>query len=194
MTGGDEAHEDPRVVRSRESIIAATLDLIAQRGVHDTTVDAISERSGVAKTTIYRHWDSKPEVVLAAISSQLGPPPSPDTGSLRQDLYELVTGLGWALSESPLARMTPSIIDAAHRDPEFADLHRRHVQQRHGVVVAVLERGRDRGELPADVDLTGVPDLLAGPVFHRAFVGHGPIDAAFCQWVVETVLRGLTAD
>ena len=191
MTRPAPAAEDPRVTRSKAAVIEAALALIAERGVAMTTVDEISERSGVAKTTIYRHWNSKPDVVLDAISPQLEPPPVPDTGELRQDLYQLVEGLAWALTDSPLAPLMSSLIDAAERDHEFAALHRRHVRERHDVVRCVLRRGIARGELPGDADLDAVLDVLAGPVFYRRLVSQGSVDVAFCRWVVDVLLRGL---
>lgn len=194
MTQPAPAAEDPRVTRSKAAVIEAALALIAQRGVATTTVDEISERSGVAKTTIYRHWNSKPEVVLDAISSQLEPPPLPETGDLRQDLYQLVEGLARALTDSPLAPLMSSLIDAAERDPEFAALHRRHARQRHDVVRRVLRRGIARGELPGDTDLAAALDLLAGPVFYRRLVSQGSVDAVFCRWVVDVVLQGMRGD
>lgn len=60
---------DPRVARSRTAVIAATLDLLAERGITATTIEAVAERSGVAKTTIYRQWDRQPELVLDAIGT-----------------------------------------------------------------------------------------------------------------------------
>jgi AcrR family transcriptional regulator len=182
------------VARSKAAVIEVALGLIAERGVMATTVDEISERSGVAKTTIYRHWDSKADVVLDAISTQLAPPPSPDTGTLRGDLQELVTGLAWALTDSPLSPLMPSLIDAAERDPEFAELHRRHAGQRHDVVRGVLRRGVERGELPTDVDLDAAMALLAGPVLYRRLMTRGAVDGDFCRWLVDVVLSGLGAD
>lgn len=186
-----DLREDPRIARSKAAVVEATLALIAERGVANTTVDEISERSGVAKTTIYRHWDSKGEVVLDAISGLVQPPPIPDTGALRTDLVALVEGLVGALTSSPLAPMVPSLMDAAARDPEFAKLHGRYAQQRHRAVRAVLERGVERGELSPDVDLDVALALLAGPVFYRRFVSSSPLDPTFGHQVVDVVLRGL---
>lgn len=67
---------DPRVARSRTAVIAATLDLLAERGITATTIEAVAERSGVAKTTIYRQWDRQPELVLDAIGTTVRTPPT----------------------------------------------------------------------------------------------------------------------
>lgn len=185
----DRAAEDPRVTRSKAAIIEATLELLAERGVADTTVEAIAERSGVAKTTIYRHWDDKAEVVLSALGAMLEPPRDPDTGDLRQDLEQLLMGLARSLTDSPIASLLPSLIDAAERDPAFAKVHRRFAEARHRIVRGILQRGLERGELRVDADLEEVMESLAGPLFYRRLVRHEPIPPARCTAVVDAVLQ-----
>ena len=68
---------DPRVIRSRTAVIAATLDLLAERGITATTIEAVAERSGVAKTTIYRQWDGQAALVLDAIGTTVRTPTDP---------------------------------------------------------------------------------------------------------------------
>lgn len=181
---------DPRVVRSRAAVIAATLDLLADRGIAATTIDAVSERSGVAKTTIYRHWDGQPTLVMDAIGSLLEEPPLPDTGSLREDLVALLEGLASALHSSPAAALMPALLEAAERDPAFAALHRTEAAHRHRVVRHVIDRGIERGELPDDADVDALVDLLTGPLFYRRWVSMGTVDAAFAGRVVDVVLSG----
>ena len=179
---------DPRVIRSRTAVIAATLDLLAERGIAATTIEAVAERSGVAKTTIYRQWDGQPALVLDAIGTTLHTPTDPDTGTLRGDLLELLGGLADALNSSPAAGLMPALIDAAERDPAFAALHHREAAQRHRVVHAAIVRGIDRGELTLAADPSEVLDMLAGPVLYRRLVSSGAIDRAFAQRIVDRVL------
>lgn len=191
MSGGESAasgRTDPRVARSRAAVLAATLELLRDRGIGATTIESVSERSGVAKTTIYRHWEGQPELVLAALASTLQSPPDADTGGLRDDLVALAAGLVGALHSSEAAALTPALIDAAERDPAFAALHRREAEERHRVVRAVIARGIARGELPATVDPADVLDQIAGPLFHRRWMSATPVDAAFATRVVDGVL------
>lgn len=186
--------EDPRVARSKASIIEATIELLGERGVADTTIEAISERSGVAKTTIYRHWDNKPEVVVAALHTMIRPPVDPDTGDLRRDLQQLLDGLATALTDSRLAPLLPSLIDAAERDPEFAEVHERFASGRRRTVRRVLERGLERGELRPGVDLDEVMEHLAGPLFFRRLVRRQPIPRTRTRHVVDVVMRAFGAE
>ncbi len=104
--------EDPRVVRSRAAVVEATLALVAEVGIGETTVDAIAERSGVAKTTIYRHWTGKPAIVLDALSSVMAPPADPDTGTVRDDLVVLLEGFATAC---PTVTGAPADLDDGGR-------------------------------------------------------------------------------
>ncbi|GAB3118900.1 TetR/AcrR family transcriptional regulator [Streptomyces calidiresistens] len=180
---------DPRVSRSRARIIEVTLDLLATRGVAGTSVDSIAERSGVAKTTIYRHWSTKGEVILAAIDTCIDTPAAPDLGSLRADLRALIGGLCEALAHSRWAALLPSLLDAALRDPEFAEVHQRFAATRTEPVRRALERGIERGELPADTDPGELVDLLSGAVFYRRLLAGESVDRAYGERIVERVLR-----
>ena len=185
---------DPRVIRSRTAVIAATLDLLAERGIAATTIEAVAERSGVAKTTIYRQWEGQPALVLDAIGTTLHAPTDPDTGTLRGDLLELRGGLADAWNSSPAAGLMLALIDAAERDPAYAALHHREAAQRHQVVHTAIIRGIDRGELTPCADPAEVLDMIAGPVFYRRLVSSGVVDRAFARQIVDRVLTAYTND
>ena len=185
---------DPRVARSRRAVIAATLDLLAERGIAATTIEDVADRSGVAKTTIYRQWDSQPALVLDAIGTTLRTPIDPDTGTLRGDLLDLIGGLVDALNTSPAAGLMPALIDAAERDPSFAALHHREAAQRHQVVLTAIARGIDRGELTPGTDPAEVLDMVAGPVFYRRLVSSGVVNRAFARRIVDRVLTAYAND
>ncbi|HEY3437655.1 MAG TPA: TetR/AcrR family transcriptional regulator, partial [Actinotalea sp.] len=160
-------------MRSRAAVLAATLDLVAERGIAATTIESVAERSGVAKTTIYRQWADQPALILDAIATTLHEPPDPSTGNLRDDLVQLLVGLARALHDGPAAALMPALIEAAERDPAFAALHRREASERHRVVLAVIARGVGRGELPPETDPAEVLDLVTGPLFYRRWVSAG---------------------
>ena len=180
---------DPRVARSRAAVLRAALHLLCERGVAGTTIEAVAERSAVAKTTIYRQWPSQAALVLDVFDSILQPPPDPATGSLRGDLLVLMTGFATALSDGPATALMFTLIDVAERDAAFAALHRREAAHRHAVIRHVIARGITAGELPPGTDPAEILDLLAGPLFHRRAISGGTVDAAFAACVVDRVLR-----
>lgn len=179
---------DPRVARSRAAIVDATVASVLESGVDGASIEDICARSGVARTTVYRHWDSKPELVLDALSRSLRPPRDPDTGTLRDDLLMLVGGFASALSDGPLARLMATMVEAATRDERFAKVHHAEVQQRHGVVRGVVERGIDRGELPQDTDVDDVLAAVLGPIVYRALVAMQPVSSTFVAATVDRTL------
>jgi AcrR family transcriptional regulator len=168
--------------------LSAALDLVAERGIAGATIEAISARSGVAKTTIYRQWPNHAALVLDAFHSVTPDPPLPDTGTLHGDLLVLVGGLAEALGRGRAAVLMASLIDAAQRDPDFARIHAEESLRRRQAVLAVLVRGVERGELAPDTDLEVFVDRLAGPVFHRRFITGLPLDRTFGERVVSAVL------
>src|ERR1700731_1150267 len=86
----DHAGVSARVQRSKEAVLATTNELMSEAGIGGVSIDEVSRRSGVAKTTIYRHWPSRSALLLDACSRLGSPQAPPDTGSLRGDLTLLV--------------------------------------------------------------------------------------------------------
>lgn len=184
---GSELTVDPRVMRSRTRTLQATVDLLRERGIAGTTMEAVAERSGVAKTTIYRQWPSQPALVQDAFASLVNIPATPDTGSLEGDLRQLLSGLVRAVTASPAAALMPALIDAAQRDEAFALLHRSEAETRHRPLLLVVQRAIDRGELAPGTSARDVLDLVAGPVFYRRWVSGTDVDLNF----VDTLLRAV---
>jgi AcrR family transcriptional regulator len=182
---------DPRIQRSRAAALSATVALLSERGVAGTTIEAVAERSGVAKTTIYRQWPHQHALVLDAFATVLPVPQPPRTGSLRSVLVALVAGLCRALTGTPAAALMPVLIDAAERDPVFAALHHQEAARRHQVVRDVLDRAGARGEKVDHLDPDELLDALAGPLFHRRYVTGMDLDDAHAALIVDRAITGL---
>lgn len=194
MTAGSAPRRpDPRIARSRAAVLRACVDLLVERGAAGATIEAVAERAGVAKTTVYRQWPDQAALVRDAFAATLTPYEPPDTGSLRGDLVELVRGLARALAAGPASRLMLGLLDGAERSAALADVHRLEGEARHAAALEVVRRGIRGGELPAGTDPRLVLDLVAGPVFHRRWFGDVPPDADFAEAVVDAVLGGLGA-
>lgn len=185
---------DPRVARSKESVLQATRELLAERGVGDTTIEAISERSGVAKTTIYRHWEGKGAVVFDVIQEMQGQPPLPDTGTFKGDLTALAVALARGLSESGWSSLLPSLIDAAQRDEDLSKLHKEFAADRHRSLQRIVSRARDRGEIRDGVSDDDVLELIAGPLFYRRLMTEKTITSARARRIVDFIHRAIGLD
>jgi AcrR family transcriptional regulator len=164
---------------------------MAEHGVSGLTVDAVAARAGVGKQTIYRHWGSRARLIQAAISCMGRDDELPDTGSLRGDLTELLGQLASFLGQSITGRVLPSLIDAAERDPELAELWQVHIAQRRAMFKHVLRKAIDRGELDAGTDLEVVTDVLAGPFFYRRIIGRREVTSSDIEPVLDLVLRAV---
>src|SRR4051812_13876141 len=92
-TRAAERAVDERIVRSRATVLDATVELLFERGYGGTTVDEISRRSGVAKTTIYRHWPTRTGLLREACSTIGTPLDKPETGNVKEDLTTVLRQL-----------------------------------------------------------------------------------------------------
>ena len=181
----------PREERADRAILAATLELIAVRGVHDLRVDDVAERAGVGKATIYRRYRSKEELIAAAVRSLVGDISIPDTGSTEEDLRRLMRNAVKVYRGSVEASVMPGLVEAINRDPELArSVREGFLTRRRAALSLVLERGVQRGDLRPDLDFELALDVLAGPLFYRLLVTGGPIDKDLADGVAELMIRG----
>ncbi len=186
----------PRSERSRRAIMAATTELMLERDPGEITVEAIAERAGASKATIYRWWGSKQRLVLEALRGdwEQAVAAEIDTGSLESDLRELIEPWAVRLTARPYGRVIASLIASAHRDPAFAAEYLEYfVKGRRERGAEILRRAIAREEIAQDTDVEAALDLLWGPIYHRALHGHGAVDPEFVRTIIRYVVTALTA-
>jgi AcrR family transcriptional regulator len=182
-----------RVRRSRSRVLTTAFELLSESGVGGFTVDEVSRRSGVAKTTIYRHWPSREALVIDAASRISAEQEVPDTGSLEGDVTAILANLGHLLSTARWSSVVPSIVDVAERDPEFARLHGK-IQRGHAAPLReVIERAADRGLISAATDPSSMMSALIGPLYYRRWFSREPIDDQFVTTIVRNVISSQRA-
>jgi AcrR family transcriptional regulator len=169
-------------------VLEAALDVIAEDGVTGVTVDTVAARSGVSKATIYRHWGTRARLIYAAISSLQQPSTPPDTGSLRGDLSALVGYLIEYFNTPGVSQVFPSFIDAAVRDPELAALRQETLRLGRASFERVVHLAIQRGELPDDVDVSLVVDMVRGPIIYRRVVAQTDVSVADVEPLVDAVI------
>ena len=177
-----------RSERVRQQVLYATADLIAEVGVERASIDEVANRSGVAKSTIYRHFASKPVLVVEAVHTCMSHPILTDTGSVRDDLIGCFAGMTKASYEGRLGDMMLSLMDAAQRDPELGRLVRGMNEQKRRVAIDVVERAVARGELPADLDVDLFVTMLSGPLVYTKLVRRQRVTEQLVSSVVDTML------
>jgi AcrR family transcriptional regulator len=176
---------DERVRRSKEAVMAATFELLSETGLAGVSVDAVAARSGVAKTTIYRHWSSRAALLLDACAKMSAKREPPGTGSLKGDIAALMKDLAERLQTARFSATLPSVIDAAERDPDIARVHARLHAGLISAFRAVIEGAQRRGELPRNREATGFVAMLIGPLFYRRWFSREPLDRQFVKEVIE---------
>jgi AcrR family transcriptional regulator len=183
----------PRSETARLAILAAAAELALDRGLAAVSMDAVADRAGVSKATIYRWWPTKETLALDALYHEWAGVPRPrDTGSLREDLLSLLRPWAKEAGRRPYARVIAALIATAQTDPEFGRRYReRFVEPRREAARAIFRRAVARGEIPAGTDIEVALDLLYGPVYHRLLHGHAPLTDRFVREVIDTALRGL---
>jgi AcrR family transcriptional regulator len=171
-----------RTERTRRAALDATLELLGERGYAELTVDAVAERSGVHKTTLYRRWESAEGLVAAALLMGTEQEwAAPDTGSLEGDLRAVNQELVHFFTEPGLRELPIASISAAFLSTRAADALQEFYVDRHARSAALVERAVVRGEVPSGTDAVDVVRVACGPVFYRLFVsreGVTPRDAA----------------
>jgi AcrR family transcriptional regulator len=186
----------PRDARADRAILDATLELIAERGVHGFRTEDVAARAAVGKGTIYRRYRSKDALVTAAVAALVREEITlPDTGSTRGDLLVLMREAVALYRSSPAARLMPNLIGAMAEQPELARAVRDgFLASRRTALSEVLRRGVERGDLRPDLDLELALDVLGGPLFYRLLVTGGPLDERLAEGVADLILRGFAPD
>jgi AcrR family transcriptional regulator len=186
----------PRDARADRAILEATLELIAEQGIHDFRTEDVAARAGVGKGAIYRRYPSKDELVMASFAALVDREiVVPDTGSTRADLLALMREAVELYRGSLPGRLMPNLVSAMAERPELARVVREgFLIRRRLALTEVLRRGVERGDLRSDIDLELALDLLGGPLFYRLLITGGPLDEQLAEGVTELILRGFAPD
>ncbi|OIJ96786.1 TetR family transcriptional regulator [Streptomyces sp. MUSC 14] len=175
---------------ARRAILDAALELLADADGAPVSVETIARAAGVGKQTLYRWWPSKGAVLLDALTDRAAQDvPAPDTGSLREDLRALAVATFEASVRRPAGPALRTLVQEAARDAHLAELMRTFTRARRDAVRAVLERGRERGELGADRDVDLLVDQFYGFFWYRFLLGHAPLDADTAVRFADALLR-----
>lgn len=183
----------PRDPEVEQQIAEATVGLVAEVGFDALTMDAVAKRAGVAKATLYRRFPAKVDLIVSACQ-WVNPvePDVPDTGSVRDDLVEIVSAFADRLRRPETGRTMPSMVAASADNPEIREALRQVSEARRSRLLHVLRRGVDRGELADDLDLELLADTLTGPIAYRHLISGRSITHGVVARLVDQVLRGAT--
>lgn len=185
-----EQHVDPRVARSRARLLAAATAILVEAGPRAVTVDAVAERSGVSKSTLYRHWPSQQDLLVDVMRANVPDVDPPDPAlAFEPALRTLVADLASALADPEWRAIMPAMMSLQHHLPDVAEVFHRDHHDKLSTLADVLARGATEGVIQAGVDTDLAAHLLIGPVVFAVLTGAGRLD----EVVDEVVTRFLVA-
>lgn len=159
-----------------EAVFAAAVAELSSRDYADISVESIAARAGVHKTTVYRRWGSKPEIISQALAgAAVTGIPVPDTGSVADDLRALARAVQAVLSAPAGAAITRSLVIGGLSSPEIAALMSRFWAGRVAAISVIVDRATARGELPAGTDPAALMHAVAAPLYYELLVTRVPV-------------------
>ena len=171
------APKTAQINRTRSAVLDATAALLVGNGYSAITIEKIAAESGVARSTIYRHWENLAEIVLDAVQQLLGPVGSvPENGNLRDDLIQLYATLTRALTKGTWGKLVRGVVEAAMAEQLFSDVLRQAITERREHGKAVLQRAIDRGDLPEDTNMAWFLDSISGVIYYRLIMSGDDLD------------------
>lgn len=183
----------PRSEEAHRAALDATVALLLEAGVEGVTLEEVANRSGVAKSTLYRHFGSRDELIAKAARVCVIELPTPDTGSLADDLRYLFGRMTTTDEERRVADLLPLLIDAAKRDPRMDELVSAVLAERKRPLRTVLQLAQLRGEISRDLDLDTALAIVIGPFTYRRLVERREPTPEFIEAVLGASIAALTA-
>lgn len=191
----------PRSVAADEAILEATRASLVDLGWSKLTMGDVATRAGVAKTTLYRRWAGKNELVVDAVAVLFDELELPDLGSLSADVQAVVLQFAALLERPETQTALMAVVAESTRDEALRTRIRDSIVNRQKrLVLQGRQRAQQRGELPVEQDeataaLTAdlIFDVIAGAVVHRALVSAEPVDEDWARRFTLLLLAGLGA-
>jgi AcrR family transcriptional regulator len=183
----------PRRASADAEILDAAIQLLAERGFQAATIEAIAERAGVGRNTIYRRWSSKEELIADALQELIVDIDLRDGEDVYALLLHWIRDFARVFGDPLYGRILPAVLGELQANPEFARVYaERVVQPRYEALVGILRRAAERGALRRDADVEQIADLLAAPPFVRVLpVGLPPVTEHYAEELLETIWYGI---
>jgi AcrR family transcriptional regulator len=198
QAAGSEPGKAPSIGRGekvRTAVLAATVAELAESGYAALTVEAVAQRAGVHKTTVYRRWRDRETLVVDALTGHAAAEtPIPDTGTIETDLRELARTLVGRLNAAADGGAGLGVLTSdASRIPEIAQVKRDFFADRVRHAEPLIRRAVRRGELPGDTDPAEFVKAMLAPILLRVLITAEPVDETTADRAALTALAAARA-
>lgn len=182
----------PRSEEAHRALLDATARLMEEMPIRDITIGGIAKEAGVGKPTIYRWWESKCAIVMDAFLVSTAPQiPFPKSGSAVDALTLQIKSV-IKLLRGRSGKIVAEMVGEGQSDPHILEEFRdRFFSPLLAPSRAVIERGKDSGELDKNLDTDLALDLIYGPIYYRLLVGHQPLDGRLAMALPERIAAAL---
>ncbi|WP_116213963.1 TetR/AcrR family transcriptional regulator [Streptomyces olivoreticuli] len=201
MTSARARTGRPRSAEADRAILDATRAALVELGWGKLTMGDVAARAGVAKTTLYRRWAGKNELVVDAVAALFDEHLDlPDLGSLAADIEGVVLRFAALLERPETKTALMAVVAESTRDEALrVRIRRAIVDRQKRLVLLGRERAQARGELPLEEDATAAArnadlifDVIAGAVVHRALVSGQSVDEEWARGFTALLVGGLS--
>jgi len=180
--------ENPRTTRVRKIVLDAAAVLLIEEGHHAVTPHRVSKVTGIARSTIYRHWPDPVSLLMDAIDSALAPDYTLSTiGDVRADLTTALESIRLRLNRRPFRALFAALLDNATRSKELIPAQRRFVTGVTAPLQSIVAEAMDDGRLDPSIKLQDVVAQLAGPLFHQ----HVMLQARITNELIANTIKGV---
>jgi TetR/AcrR family transcriptional regulator, regulator of autoinduction and epiphytic fitness len=186
---------DPRIERTREVVRRVALSELAAVGYGAFSIEAVARRSGVAKSTIYRHWRGKLALIADALDTLNVQTPAgalPAEATPRERVEQLLEHLADAFGDPVITGCTPALIEASEHDAEVRAFHHAYASARRKALVEAIAQGVRDGSFPAGVDPDIAATAMAGTIVYRRVMTDTPFRRDDVPALIEALLGART--
>jgi AcrR family transcriptional regulator len=184
--------EDPRINRTRAAVHRCGLDLLFESGTEGITHAALAAATGMSRTTLYKHWPTRVELLIDICNQiELRHSTAP-TGDTRADLVAMINEVAASLREPHIRRAFSALLAQAQSDPDALEVSKALTGDGLADLATILDAAIAAGNVPSDIDPQEVAGRLIGPVLFAALVTHRETTTDDVEAVVDAWLASVT--
>ncbi len=180
----------PLSEKARQKALDAAVSILTGDGIDGFSLEAVCRHSGVAKTTLYRHWSSTNHLLVAALDCHVESIATPDTGNLYDDMHAMARAALAVMGEPGRRQLMLDLLGAAARDPELAEIQEAMLAERTQPILDIVDRAVARGEIPPIAPDRAI-SFVHGPLMSQILVRNDPSTEEQVKDLVDLIVRGL---